>query len=87
MDLETQPLRWQCRRGMLELDLMLGRFLDEAYSLLSPSEQADFRRLLATPDQTLYQWLIGQTMPEETLQAIVMQIREALLKEQTFFEI
>ncbi len=85
MDLETQPLRWQCRRGMLELDLMLGRFLDEAYSLLNPSEQADFRRLLATPDQTLYQWLIGQTTPEETLQAIVMQIREALLKEQTFF--
>ncbi len=79
MDLERQPLRWQCRRGMLELDLMLGRFLDGAsYSLLQPHEQADFRRLLAMPDQTLYQWLIGQTIPEASLQAIVLQIRQSV---------
>lgn len=52
-------LRWQCRRGMLELDLLLGAFLDHGYAQLNADEQARFVRLLAYPDQALYDLLMG----------------------------
>ena len=35
-------LRWQCRRGMLELDLLLSRFLDAAYADLTKQQRRDF---------------------------------------------
>lgn len=58
-------LRWQCRRGMLELDVALQRFLDEDFIFLDASEQATFARMLEAQDQTLHGWLMGQVFPEE----------------------
>ena len=52
-------LRWQCRRGMLELDLLLNGFLDESYHQLSAVEKEQFKNLLDYPDQTLFDLLMG----------------------------
>lgn len=77
--MDIAPLRWQCRRGLLELDLMLNRFLDKSYSSLSLSQKQDFVQLLETADQTLYRWLIAiEKPPTSTLQILVNQIRETL---------
>ena len=54
-------LRWQCRRGMLELDLLLNRFLDAGYTDLDPQAQANFKQLLEYPDTELLALLMGQT--------------------------
>ena len=35
-------LRWQCRRGMLELDILLNSFLDEKFHQLSIDEKNQF---------------------------------------------
>ena len=56
---EMNRLRWRCRRGLLELDLLLGRFLDEQYKTLTLAEQGNFTRLLDTPDTTLMAYLNG----------------------------
>jgi antitoxin CptB len=70
-------LRWQCRRGMLELDVLLGNFLTEAYVTISPSDQELFVELLACTDQELYEWLTGRTpTPVPSLVNLVHQIRE-----------
>ena len=53
-------LRWQCRRGMLELDLLLNGFLDECYHQLSAKEKDQFKNLLDYPDQTLFDLLMGK---------------------------
>lgn len=53
-------LRWQCRRGVLELDLALRAFLDRGYAALTPSERSAFQRLLDRPDAQLQAWLLGQ---------------------------
>ena len=45
-----EQLRWQCRRGMLELDLLFSRFLDIGYADLTDDERADFVRLLGYQD-------------------------------------
>ncbi|MFZ1712954.1 MAG: succinate dehydrogenase assembly factor 2, partial [Nitrosomonas sp.] len=35
---EVNRIRWRCRRGMLELDIVLQRFLDNQYARLSESQ-------------------------------------------------
>lgn len=49
-------LRWRCRRGMLELDLVLGRFLQHYCAKLTAQQLAEFDVLLDLPDQEL--WLL-----------------------------
>ncbi|MEY8216305.1 MAG: succinate dehydrogenase assembly factor 2, partial [Colwellia sp.] len=39
-------LKWACRRGMLELDVLFIPFVDEAYDDLSAKDQRTFERLL-----------------------------------------
>lgn len=58
-------LRWQCRRGMLELDYLLLEFLEQQFAGLSPSQQDDFVRLLGQSDQDLQRWLVGGEMPRD----------------------
>jgi antitoxin CptB len=73
-DLEDETLRrlrWQCRRGLLELDLWFMRFLEQHYSSLSTEEQDAFQRLLEQPDQTLLAWLQGQQDPPPDLKSII----------------
>ncbi len=53
-----QRLRWQCRRGMLELDLILQAFLEKNYLNLAPRDQDLFEELLTYSDQELYSYLI-----------------------------
>lgn len=53
-------LRWACRRGMLELDVLLGNFLEEVYTSLEEEEQLSFVRLLSENDQDLFMWLTGK---------------------------
>ncbi len=70
-------LRWACRRGMLELDLLLGRFLEGAWPTLPPSEQALFIALLSESDQDLFLWLTGrETAPQPAFQQMVNRIRQ-----------
>lgn len=58
-------LKWACRRGMLELDVLLGDFLEACYPKLTQEEQALFEQLLKCEDQALYQWLLGGSQPED----------------------
>ena len=43
-------IRWACRRGMLELDVLFMPFVEEAYDSLSAEQQAIFQRLLTEED-------------------------------------
>ena len=69
-------LRWQCRRGMLELDLLLMDFLEHRYGALPEAWQRDFERLLEYPDPILRDWLLGRNVPQDPeLQRLVELIR------------
>jgi len=70
-------LRWACRRGMLELDVLLNNFLTEAYPNLSLEEKKHFAELLSYPDPALFAWLLGNGQPDdEHLANIVRAIRD-----------
>ncbi|NMM42090.1 succinate dehydrogenase assembly factor 2 [Pseudoalteromonas arctica] len=52
-------IRWACRRGMLELDVLFMPFVDEAFDSLSTHQQAVLQRLLAADDPDLFAWFMG----------------------------
>ncbi|MEP3511070.1 MAG: succinate dehydrogenase assembly factor 2 [Lentilitoribacter sp.] len=52
-------LKWACRRGMLELDVLLMPFVDEAFDSLDYEEQEIFERLLTSDDPDLFAWFMG----------------------------
>lgn len=68
---QRRRLRWQCRRGLLELDLLFGRFLDRRYPDLAVAEQTAFRQLLDYPDAELLEWLAGRGEPPSELRNII----------------
>jgi len=73
-DETLRRLRWQCRRGLLELDLLFVRFLEQHYSALNATELDAFQRLLEQPDQTLLAWLQGQQEPPSDLKIIIDKV-------------
>ncbi len=60
---ELARLRWQCRRGMLELDMFLEPFLDNYFLQLTATEKTAFYTLLNYPDQFLLEYLMGRSIP------------------------
>ena len=62
---ELSRLRWRCRRGMRELDLLLTRYLDRCWPEASDSERRLFLQLLESEDDTLWRWFMGLAVPEE----------------------
>lgn len=57
---EVKRLRWRCRRGVRELDILLTRFLDERYPHIDDDERASFAALLECQDPDVMDWLMGR---------------------------
>jgi len=71
-------LRWRCRRGMLENDLILARFLDARGATLTEGEVAALDRLLDLADNELWDLLSGRTEPADpSLSPLVRALRAA----------
>ena len=62
---ELNRLRWRCRRGLLENDLILARFLDACGATLNDDEVAALDRLLDFADNELWDLLAGRTEPDD----------------------
>lgn len=56
---EYSELKWRCRRGMLELDILLNSYLDKNYSTMSQQQGDLFGEVLDYPDQVLFDLLMG----------------------------
>lgn len=77
-DSDFRRLRWQCRRGMLELDLLLERFMEVGYPQLDADECVLFAQFLESPDPVLHDWFMGHSVPEDPrVRALVARIRDS----------
>jgi antitoxin CptB len=75
---ELSRLRWRCRRGMRELDVVLVSYLDNEYPTATPAHQAAFARLLECPDPDLLDYLTRRAVPPDPdLNDVVSAIRTA----------
>jgi antitoxin CptB len=73
---KLSKVQWRCKRGMLELDLMLKDFCDKVYLSLSPEKQQIFEQLLECEDQDLQRWLVGtEPTPNPKFQDMILVIR------------
>ncbi len=71
-------IRWRCRRGMLENDLLLTRFLDARGAAIAEDEVAMLDTLLDLPDNDLWDLLSGRTEPEDDgVMPLLQQLRAA----------
>jgi antitoxin CptB len=61
---EFNRLRWNCRRGMLENDLVLEKFLDRHATGLEGKRLAAFKNLLELDDNSLWALISGRTEQE-----------------------
>ncbi|MFN9209398.1 MAG: succinate dehydrogenase assembly factor 2 [Betaproteobacteria bacterium] len=61
--MNPSKLRWRARRGMLENDLILTRFLDRRETQLTPTQTAALLQLLELPDTELFDLLLARTEP------------------------
>ena len=69
-------LRWQCRRGTKELDLLLQRYLDSGYLVADDEEKALFVELLELEDDELVGVLMGELDVETgEMKVLVEKIR------------
>ena len=69
--------RWRCRRGMLELDIILQRFMDAHYCQLSADELQQFDRLLILPDNDLWDLICArETLREESLMPVLSLLQK-----------
>ncbi|MCO7225476.1 succinate dehydrogenase assembly factor 2 [Pleionea sp. CnH1-48] len=72
-------IRWTCRRGMLELDVILIPFFERYFSSMDDELKATFVRLLEEADPDLFNWLMGHGQPEdEALAAMIRYINERI---------
>jgi antitoxin CptB len=74
-------LRWRCRRGVKELDVLLTRFLDNGYANLDAAERETFAALLALEDPELAGYCLAQQAPPARfapLIALLTQYRSEL---------
>ena len=62
---EADRIRWHCRRGMLELDLVLNAFVERMLERLDAAQVEAFRALLEYPDQELLDLVMGRAEPED----------------------
>ena len=77
--IDRARLRWRCRRGMRELDVLLLSFFDASFDALGSAEKARFGALLELPDPDLRAYLIaGHDSDDDALDALLDRIRSSL---------
>ena len=64
-------LRWQCRRGMRELDELLLTYLEQRYEQAPETDKQAFQALLDLPDPDLVGYLLNKQTPATELQRVV----------------
>ncbi len=64
------------RRGVREMDLIVGRFADVHIDRFDDTELDDFERLIEAPNAELYAWVIGaDDVPPDYATAVLAKLR------------
>lgn len=72
---EHDRIRWRCRRGLLELDLVLQRFLEHRFNRLDAEQRQRFDELLDEPDNDLLDLALGRRESAPRYRAVVEMLR------------
>jgi len=73
--LGSARVHYQCRRGMLELDVFLMPFCDAKYSSMEMSEKKHFVQFLDESDPDMFAWLMAYIESPKKYQNLIDEIR------------
>lgn len=62
---EFNRLWWHSRRGMLELDVLLIPFLEEAYPSLPKEDRQRYHKLIQCEDADMFEWFMQRSEPDD----------------------
>jgi len=71
---DLDKIRWHCRRGMLELDLILEQFNERHLAGLNPAQLGCYQELLAFPDNDLLDLAMGRAASPDQRYAHILQL-------------
>ncbi len=75
---ELARARWRCRRGLLELDIILARFMERYYAGLSDEELQQFETLLSMSDNDLWDCIVNKkVLEDETAQPVLQLLQKS----------
>jgi antitoxin CptB len=80
VDEQMGKLRWRCRRGMKELDLLTLGYLEQYYPEAPAEDQQAFADLLELQDPLLMSYMVGRETPADAVRARVVGIMRTLVK-------
>lgn len=63
---EQRRLAWRCRRGMLELDIVLQRFIAEQFGNLTLAEMQIFDEMLTLPDNEFWTLILSSDSTQQS---------------------
>ena len=69
-----RKLRWQCRRGIKEVEVLLVPFYDLCFPQLSQQDQLLFEKLLEQHDVDMFEWFTHRSVPGEQDIARIVQM-------------
>jgi antitoxin CptB len=75
---QLERARWRCRRGLLELDLTLLRFMDEHYVNLGEAERRQFEMLLDLSDNDLWDMIALKKKAADARLQYVLSLLQAI---------
>jgi antitoxin CptB len=81
MEEQMGKLRWRCRRGMKELDLLTLGYLERYYLTVSAEERQAFADLLELQDPLLMSYMVGRQTPADATTARVVGVMRTLLND------
>lgn len=76
---DMSRLRWRCRRGTKELDIVMNRYLQERYETANPEEQESFNVLLGVEDPIIFDMLMDKTTSEDADQQALIEILKGIM--------
>ncbi|GIU41972.1 hypothetical protein TUM4438_07460 [Shewanella sairae] len=80
-DLNAEPMKlprvkWACRRGMLELDVLFQPFVEQHYESMSAADKNVFVKLLECEDPELFAWFMGhEVCPNPAFAEMIIRVR------------
>lgn len=74
---DLDRIRWHCRRGLLELDLILEQFLERHFERLDREQRELFTEMLDQPDNDLLDWALGREEPPDPRYRSVVKLLRA----------
>ncbi|MDS4029068.1 MAG: succinate dehydrogenase assembly factor 2 [Candidatus Competibacter sp.] len=81
MEEQMGKLRWRCRRGMKELDLLTLAYLERHYPTAPAEERQAFAELLELQDPLLMSYMVGRETPADATTARVVGVMRTLLND------